>query len=159
MMSIVEYLNQGVADQIRQVLLTREKFEIFVDCEEGGNYLVAKNLAEEIESSQDVTAKIRHAESAAAIVALACKRRVIEKDGTIVLHLGNACFLGSQMLEGIFLEHASRFEELVLWQIIWLETRFPLLKESPEMSELLITNSVSISSGRALELGLVDEIA
>lgn len=127
---------------------------------DGGNAACARHIACDIEHAKHFQCHISHAESAAAIVALACYRREMAADGVLRLHLGNIEVQGRHLLEGDCWERqALDFVDFVQWQLGWLEGRFPLLAAAPEMAGLKETNWAAIDAPRAMELGLIHAIA
>lgn len=79
-------------NELRDALQPGDKVELYIDSE-GGDCQQAFEIVDLLDGT-DSTAFIRNASSAAALIALACKRRMIHHDGSMMLHRPVAVIAG-----------------------------------------------------------------
>ena len=124
---------------------------------DGGNGTKTLEFVDKIKRVGDVniSAKIYHAESAAALIAFAFSEREIVKDGQLVIHLGSVEVESCDIDEGGTISKgcqvvAKKFKDEVL--------KAAALPPGPYVDKLLATNRLTLTADECLKLGIVGRI-
>ena len=126
----------------------------------GGNGTKAIEFIEKVKDfGVTISAKIYHAESAAALIALSANKRDIVVDGWLVIHLGSvtveSCDIG---YDCVIPRHFKVMTDEIRKMALGLLDEIGALKPSSYVDKLLATNRLTLTAEQCLELGIVDRI-
>ena len=137
---------------IMQAYLRHSRLHLVIDSRGGHAAVALEALTWLQQEDVDAVAEIVNADSAAALIALGCKKRVMHHDGIMMLHL-----CAKIEKEESFPELCERRHELNQQQVEFLRSLYPFVY-SPEFRSFQLTNEIYLRSDRAWELGLVHSI-
>lgn len=127
---------------------------------EGGNGTKAIEFIEKVKNfGVNIAAKIYHAESAAALIALSVNKRDMVANGLLVIHLGSVQVESCDINYDCVIPPRFKVmtDEIRRTALGFLD-EIGALKPSPYVDKLLATNRLTLTADECLKLGIVERI-